>query len=533
MKKLAVACILLSCACGAPSKFAMREPVVRDSDDRPIAHAPKNDEESDYANSLDVVFLRPLSHAFLFQVAREAHDVNSLDEVPDSTWYTNRRPTVAEATRGACVDAPEPPFTVKSSKAGGTTPGLVVKDARGRKYLFKTDDLGPRAPEISTAADAIGSRFYWALGFNAPCNTVERVKAADFKIGSGSVHKLAWGEERPLEQRDIDRVLANATKSEGGTFRLSASRFIEGTPVGTWRTEGTRGDDPNDVIPHEDRRELRAERLLAAWIAHWDSRGPNTFDAFVTTSGPRGYVKHYFLDWSDALGGVPIRTPFPEPRMGFATVSNLPEIAADLVTIGLIRRPWDDVKLDARAPNLGYLDVAHFDALDFSPQTPMVRWARADANDLGWIARKIARFDVERVRAMVSAGALTNEAEREHLVEILMGRRDKILRAAFARSSPLGEPSLQAERFCLQDLAVTAGVASKDVTYALRASRFATLEPIAGARVCASMPPHVRSSTPGYVTLELVRDDRGERTRLRAHFYDLGARWFLAGVERE
>ena len=422
---------------------------------------------------------------------------------------------------------------MKRSKSGGSTPGLVVKDARGHEYLLKSDDLGPRAPEISTAADAIVSRFYWALGFNVPCNTVEYVRAGDLRVAPHGVDKLPWGEERPLRQSDVDRVLHDATRSDDGRYRLSASRFIDGVPIGTWRTEGTRPDDPNDVIPHQDRRELRGERLLAAWTAHWDSRGPNTFDAFVKTSGSRGYVKHYFLDFSDSLGGVPIRTPWPEPRVGFATVANVPEIAEDLVTFGAVQRRWDDVKLDPRTPNLGYLDVTHFDPLRFAPQTPLVRWARADAHDLGWMARKLARIDEDRIRAAVSVGHLTRDVERERLVEILMGRRDKILRVAFARSSPLGEPSVTGDRFCLQDLAVAAGVAPASIRYTLHASaRFATVGPVSGARVCVSMPRHARSAAPRYVTLELVRDDHVDRTTLRAHFYDLGTKWLLAGIER-
>src|SRR6185369_1328134 len=117
-------------------------------------------------------------------------------------------------------------------------------------------------------------------------------------------------------------VLATATRRPDGKLRVSASRFIEGEPTGTWRTEGTREDDPNDVIPHEDRRELRGERFLAAWTNHWDSRGPNSFDAFTRAPGGGGYVVHYFLDFSDSLGSTAIRTQWAEPRLGFTTVSN-------------------------------------------------------------------------------------------------------------------------------------------------------------------------------------------------------------------
>ena len=46
----AIGLALLSAAgCAAPARFALRPPVLRDGDDRPIARAPANDEESDDA----------------------------------------------------------------------------------------------------------------------------------------------------------------------------------------------------------------------------------------------------------------------------------------------------------------------------------------------------------------------------------------------------------------------------------------------------------------------------------------------------
>ena len=51
----------------------------------------------------------------------------------------------------------------------------------------------------------------------------------------------------------------------------------------------TRSDDPNDVIPHEDRREQRGLRLIAAWLNHDDTRAQNTVDSWDLRPRPAGY----------------------------------------------------------------------------------------------------------------------------------------------------------------------------------------------------------------------------------------------------
>jgi hypothetical protein len=558
--KLALArCSLLAAAlagasgCGAPPRFALRPPVVKDSDDRPFPRALPEDSESDFANSLDVILLRPISHAFLFEQGGEARNVNSLDEVPDSTWYTNRVVAPEDLERGPCpAEDATPPFKIRSSKTSGATPGFAVKDARGQKYMIKRDALLEGQQEVGTAADAIVSRLYWAIGFNAPCNNVLYIDEKDMVIDEKSMETRAIGKKRPLKPEKVADALKTATRRADGKLRVSASRFIDGEPVGTWRTEGTRSDDPNDVIPHEDRRELRGERFLAAWVNHWDSRGPQSFDTFVRSPDKKGgYVLHYFIDFSDSLGATPMRTRWPEPRMGFTTVSNAPTIAADVLTFGLIRRPWDEVRVDPRFPNLGFFNVEHFEPMHYSPQTPLVRWARAQSSDLGWMARKIARFTTAHVKVAVKQGKWSNPAEEARLVELLMGRREKILRAAFSKSSPLADLAMKGPgRLCATDLGVTTGMSkAESVSYLLELREGEELERSRGTPVarrtpetgqlCIDLPHFAPAGLPDdsaarYATLDVVRNDGRARTTLRAHFYDLGPKrgYVLVGVER-
>lgn len=542
-----LALVLLS-ACGAYTRFALRPPIWRDDDDRSFAPAPRMDEEQDVANTLDVTILHPLSHGLLLEAGTEARDVSALDEVPDSSWFTNRTFTPASIERGSCdADEPTPPFTITSTKVGGTTAGFTAQDASGRRYVMKLDGLGPRQPEMSTASDAIVSRLYWGAGFNVPCNRVVYVSPSELVFGSGASERLATGERRPLTREGLDAILARATLGADGLLRVSASLFIDGDPLGTWRAEGTRRDDPNDRIPHEDRRELRGERFLAAWVAHWDSRGPQSYDAFEHTSATRGHVIHYFLDFSDSLGGTPTRTPWAEPRMGHETVSDLPEILEDVFFFGIGRDAWDEVRVDPRYPNLGFFDDAHFDPMGFAPQTPLSRWERAQPADLGWMARRLAHFDRETIRSAVRTGRLSDPLEEERLVDLLVERRDRVLRVAFARSSPIGGLALIEDRLCGVDLALRTGIstpAALEYAASVRGwgdapARPATLDRVEGW-LCVELAhePVPELTADGdaarYRIVEIVRTEGGTRTVLRAHLYDLGpGRGFAwGGIER-
>jgi hypothetical protein len=546
---IVVSLLATSAGCGgAQHRFALAPPHTT-AIERPFSPAPAKDEEYGLANSLDVSVLRPISRVFLLERSHEALDVGALDEVLDSSWFSNRSVGAAELARGPCVGMPAAPYTLASSKSSGSTPGFVATDLLGRRYVLKVDDLGPRQPEISTAADVIVSRLYWAAGFNVPCNVVIEVDPeSELQIAQHAYDKLPTGEKTPLTRARLREILERATK-RGDRVRLSASQFIEGRPVGTWRTEGTRKDDPNDRIPHEDRRELRGERLLAAWTAHWDSRGPNSFDSYVRDARGGGLVVHYFLDFSDALGGTIAALSFIEPRLGHTGIVSLPQIFADLFALGLAHDSWEDLRLDPNAPNLGYFDVDHFEPLNFSPEFPLVRWERADAADLGWMARRIARIERAHVEEAVRAGKLSSAREEARLVDVLMGRRERILRAAFAKSSPLADVAIEGrERLCMTDLdsrshadspAAFAFVLTRG-TSRVRAMAQPTLEPLGAAgRVCASLPPPAMLGSEGddsparYAVIDVVRVAGGVRTTLRVHAYDLGERGYvLAGIER-
>ena len=104
--------------------------------------------------------------------------------------------------------------------------------------------------------------------------------AGDLREGHGV--RSASRPAAPADAARLDNVLSRGARQPNGRYRVLASRFAGGKPLGNFRYYGTRPDDPNDIVPHEHRRELRGARVFAAWLNHDDSRGVNSLDMLET-----------------------------------------------------------------------------------------------------------------------------------------------------------------------------------------------------------------------------------------------------------
>src|SRR5688500_12409167 len=101
--------------------------------------------------------------------AIRALNVNSIDEVPDSSWFVNRigrrALSVADIARGPNeLDAVDiDGWPVVQEKSSGITPGYRITDPTGHLYQLKFDP--PEHPEMASGAEVIGAAIYHALGY--------------------------------------------------------------------------------------------------------------------------------------------------------------------------------------------------------------------------------------------------------------------------------------------------------------------------------------------------------------------------------
>ena len=531
-----------ACAQQQPARLPLHSTFWVDPDNYAIPKQPAEYFSPFAWDAADQSVFRPLTRIFAVDPGGEATNVNAFDEVPDSSWFTNRLGRYAlspdQVADSACSTPPlstTETWTVAGAKPNGANPGFMIKGPDGKHYMVKFDGTvqGPRA----TAADVIVSRLFHAVGYSVPCNRIAMFDKSILAIDPEATAEDD-GEEVPLTQAHIDEVLSKGIRLPDGRYRASVSLFVEGKPIGPWKYQGTRRDDPNDVIAHEDRRDLRGMRVLAAWVNHFDAREQNTLATFVATGGS-GFVRHNVIDFGDCLGSI-WEPPLLGRRIGHSNYFDVNHIAQDFATIGLLSRPWDSQRFGPSGTVFGYFGVEYFVPDAWKPGYPNPAFGRMTERDGAWMARILARLGEAELRATVRRGALSPSLEGE-LVRILEGRRQRILERYLTRVSPLSFPELVAPKIvCLRDLASSSGLANaRGATYAADAMvEGATWAGLSTRRfregLCLSLPQWSVPARRRRVILDVRRHAAGEpTTTARVHLYQVSTGDLrIVGLER-
>jgi hypothetical protein len=555
-----------ACAHDDPRRFALRAPVTRDQDLDPVTITCKGKPEScspaEYESSFawdaaDNSLFRPPADLFAMTRTATAPNVNALDEVPDSGWFTNRMGKAAMTPQavadGFCKpgamldpDGEDGSWLIDHGKDNGANPGFRVK-SNGVKYMMKTDEAqGERA----TAATAIAARFYYAAGWWAPCDAVVYFRRSLLELKPGLTIKANTGPAKVFDEALLTQILEKTSK-RGKTFRAAASRWLPGKSLGPFTYEGRRSDDPNDVIRHEDRRDLRGARVLSAWLNHFDSREQNTMDTWESPD-PKvpatGTTRHWYIDMGDCFGSEWSVDGFSR-RHGYTYILDFRYILEDFATFGIPKRPWDD--RTTRTPGaeiFGYFTHKHFDPDGWKGEYPNPAFQNMQEGDAAWATRIIARFERSHVEAAVGAGDLTDPVHTKFVLDTLLARQHTILKRYFSRLSPVSDVTVEGDNLCAVDLA------RKTETFAASSFRYAAgvvrgprsgsaierpvVTTLDAGRVCLPLPARAPDGGTSdddrsrYVVVRLTNDSTPGP--LMVHLYDLGPKRGLqvVGIER-
>jgi hypothetical protein len=322
----------------------------------------------------------------------EAWNVTADGNVADGPFFENRdiRALSALDARVGPATPPPPvgPWRIKKVKDKGLTPGFIGEDGSGRTFLVKMDQ--PDHPELGTSAEMIGSRLTWLMGYRVPA---------------------------------IDLVTVEGTgdpRYDGK--RATASLFVPGEVVGAFKFDHYRM-----------RREVRALRLLAAWLNDTDRVDSNTLAAVEN-----GRAICYLVDFNSCLGSWNGRPK--EPWRGWRYAWDVEYQLLGLVTFG--RLPELPRTVEVRSPAVGSFDLmrgcdgpsgpAGLEPVlprRWRPQNPNTAFDRTTQSDAAWIGHRMAAVSHAQLRAIVASAEFTRREDAEWVLEMLLQRRARVLTA--------------------------------------------------------------------------------------------------------
>lgn len=523
---------------GAERKFYDDDPIAREVDSEDASGVQPWDIDLIWDLSLNV-FARPGQS----EDPPRAGNINTIDEVPDSNWFTNRigarALSAVEIARGPQTgEGPAGRLTVIRPKPSGASPGFVVRDERGEVWFITFDAAG--YPDAATGAVVVANKLFWALGYWQVENHLTRIRPAEITIADTATVRPPSGRRRPMRQSDVGAVLARAHRDDDGSYRAVAGKQVPGTILGGFRYHGTRPDDPNDVVPHEDRRELRALRVFGAWTNLVDMKAGNTLDTLVEENG-RKVVRHYLQDVGSTFG-VGALGPHDYDE-GFEYLYEGRLMLKRLVSLGLYRAPWQTAQYE-NIPAIGRFEAEAFDPRTWRPRVPAGAVLRARDDDRFWAARRVAAFTDDLIMAAARAGEYSDPKAAARLAAVLGARRDKIARAYLPAVNPLVDFALARDgRLTFVNAAERAGAAAAPKGYRASWAHFdnttGEARPIGddttASGTAIQAPARLSASARQYIRVQVRAVEPAESSwgaPVDVYFRRTADGWKLVGLER-
>ena len=522
------------------ARFGPDDPVYVDDDTRLDASGAVLRELGRYADFVLNSFLSPGDPS-----RRPALNANTLGEVPDSSWFTNRLgPTtmsIDDIVRGpdrvTRLEVEE--WIIVAAKDTGRQPGFrAINAADPTRHLYQIEFDSRSNPEMATGAEIIGTALYHAMGYNVVENYLIELDLRKVSIAPTATITTA-GRTRPFTRRDLNSLLDGVARKPNGRYRALASRFADGRYLGPFRYYGTRPDDPNDKYPHEHRRELRGNRVFSAWLNHDDSRAGNSLDMLVSVEGRR-HVKHYMFDFGSILGSGTGEQDHPwvgreyvvEPKPGLLTLASL----------GFWRRPYLRVESPARLPAAGNFTADRFEPALWKPHYPNQAFRHLEPEDGFWAARIVAAFSAEALARIVAKAEYSDPRTSAHIVDTLLRRRERVLQTWLTALNPIVNPRVEAGVLRFDNAAELAGLAESSSAYEVVWFQFdndsGVHTPVTGPavfeRTSLPVPPEVLQADYAGVDVRTLNDSHPNWSRVvRIYFKHLGEGWLTVGIERD
>lgn len=378
-----------------------------------------------------------------------ALNVNTLGEVPNSSWYTNRffaRQGSEGATsrtslvQGAALtvrpDTSAPLQVVQISRRHGLEQARI-RDAQGRRFQLLFDASG--APELATGAAMIASRFLHAFGYFVPEHGLMHLTPSHLTAASDSATSAS----------EVARLFERSASDARGRYRALVTRLPDAQQeLGPFRFHDVREDDGNDVFPHEARRELRGLRVFAAWLNHTKLTQAHTLAAVVKDSGAT-YVRHYLTHLETTLGSAGHRAKLP--WSGHEHMLEISPVLTRISTLGISGGDW----MDAATPEIrgvGHFEAAHFDPRAWRVEVPNPAFERCDPDDAFWAARFVAALSRSDIAAVVKTARYSDPRAATYITDTLNRRRQAIVSAYLHWGGGLGRFRTHGTQLAFADL---------------------------------------------------------------------------------
>ncbi len=442
---------ILACALALPVNGFAQQPAP--AEQVPAHAAVKEKETSMYADFFDKNvydrgaqwFYIPRTIRRILGIKRPALNVNIYDEIPDTSFFANRIGR-SDMTAEEIISGPERTggpdtsgqWLITKGKFEGITPGFFIKDAQGNEYLIKFDP--PGYPELSSGAEAIASRIFYAYGFNVPQYTVCYFDPKILTVWEDATYYGKSGFKKKLTLERVMESLENIDRTENGLIRCSASLKVEGIYKGPMSLDGYRKEDPQDFFRHRSMREIRTLPVFASWVNNHDIRKGNTLSTWITEDGG-GYLKHYFIDFGSSFGSAGDRVK--DLTFTHEFFLDYGSIIWQTATLGLLRRDWDkrweENNPKVKYPAAGYFDNLYFIADRWKGEIPHYAFDDMTYGDAFWAAKIVMSLKPEVLRQIMKVGQYTNTEAEDYIYNVLLERQKLIGQTWFSKVTPLDD----------------------------------------------------------------------------------------------